>query len=60
MSTSPPPAELPTADPVDSPSTDSSSSSSESEDEVDITERTDIPAHMQPQVERLKQLRQRL
>ncbi|KAJ2850309.1 pre-mRNA-splicing factor SYF2 [Coemansia brasiliensis] len=37
----------------------SSSSESESSDE-DVTERKDIPKHMQSQVERLKQIRQRL
>ncbi|KAJ1858002.1 pre-mRNA-splicing factor SYF2 [Coemansia sp. RSA 1822] len=34
-----------------------SSSDSSSEDEVDITERTDIPSSMQPQIERLRLLR---
>ncbi|KAJ2503162.1 pre-mRNA-splicing factor SYF2 [Coemansia sp. RSA 1972] len=37
-----------------------SSSDSSSEDEVDITERTDIPQSMQPQIDRLRLLRSRI
>ncbi|KAJ2743202.1 pre-mRNA-splicing factor SYF2 [Coemansia sp. BCRC 34301] len=40
--------------------TDDSSGESSSDDELDITERTDIPPQLQPQVDRLLMLRQRL
>ncbi|KAJ2449453.1 pre-mRNA-splicing factor SYF2 [Coemansia sp. RSA 2336] len=47
-------------DPADHTSSSSSSSSGEESGDEDVTERKDIPQHMQSQVERLKQIRQRL
>ncbi|KAJ2157228.1 pre-mRNA-splicing factor SYF2 [Coemansia sp. RSA 552] len=44
----------------DSLSSSDDSSSGEEESDVDVTERSDIPEDLQPQVERLRALRQRL
>ncbi|KAJ2343117.1 pre-mRNA-splicing factor SYF2, partial [Coemansia sp. RSA 2618] len=63
--TSPSPERSVEPQPADNSSSDDSSSnddssSSSSDDDQDITERTDIPETMQPHIERLKQLRQRI